>query len=107
MSQEALFRDLDSLKKLLAHGKAVSDATAFGSDPFAAQISGNLRNLIKAAERFCACASSTASTRYGGAVQGGQSAWGGSVRSDNGGLTDFQRERIQAWNQLQPVKEGK
>ncbi|KAK5661169.1 hypothetical protein OQA88_11060 [Cercophora sp. LCS_1] len=78
--------------------------TEVNADPFSARQSRNLESLAKAAQKFHATASSTASTRYSTPVdRRSVSNWGG---SEAGSLTQAQRERIEVWNSLSTVDEG-
>ncbi|KAK0625944.1 hypothetical protein B0T14DRAFT_599420 [Immersiella caudata] len=106
VSQESLFEELRTLKKLVEESLKVATRTQAeaNGDLILIRQSRNLENLAKAAQKFHAAASSTASTRY--SVQGDRRSvlnWGG---SDAGSLTQAQRERIEVWNDLSTVEEG-
>ncbi|KAK1827460.1 hypothetical protein QBC39DRAFT_361660 [Podospora conica] len=107
VSQESLFVELQKLKKLVqeAFNAATHHQAEVNPDPSSVRQSRNLENLAKAAQRFHAAASSTASTRY--SVQGDRRSvlnWGG---SETGSLTQAQRERIEVWNDdLSTVEES-
>ncbi|KAK3374304.1 hypothetical protein B0T24DRAFT_594407 [Lasiosphaeria ovina] len=98
VSQESLFTELRNLKSLVETSlKVAKEQQVASTDPFAARQSRNLESLAKAAKKFHMDASTTASTRYS------TTSWG--YRSEGGGLTAAQRERIEEWNELQTVDE--
>ncbi|KAK3367969.1 hypothetical protein B0H63DRAFT_405141, partial [Podospora didyma] len=99
VSQESLFNELRNLKALVETSlKVAKEQQVASTDPFADRQSRNLESLAKAAKKFHMDASTTASTRYS------TTSWG--HRSEGGGLTAAQRERIEQWNSdLQTVDE--
>ncbi|KAI5459319.1 hypothetical protein BGZ63DRAFT_406620 [Mariannaea sp. PMI_226] len=103
VSQERLFQELETLKEFFQAALTAANRTEVDQDSFSSRQNRNLKSLARAAQHFHSHASSTASSRYGPSrASYSSSLWG----SDFGGLSDFQRDRIEQWNDVSTVEES-